>query len=295
MGPKGPDCRSGRTKTCASKSAASGPRASRDRSPGAAAVRGRPASPLRQWRAHTARPSGARHLGDPQEPGEDDKGRFGHTLVPIVDRLGQVLGLPTGCLRPEPHSVLVYAPGQFFVQHQDSEKDDSVVASLVVSLPPMFTGGALEVHHRSRIATYRGSKKALSFVAFYSDCRHPDQAGPLRSPGRVHLQLAATGSRQRRESPRTPSSPASSQVAFEEHFAAPDAPDRLVYLLGHEYTSRGLDWSRLKGTDVRSAGRLRVAAEQAGCEAALGLVDVHETWDALEVEARWGRSRYRGW
>ncbi len=170
-----------------------------------------------------------------------------------------------------------------------------MVASLVVSLPPMFTGGALEVHHRSRIATYRGSKKALSFVAFYSDCRHQIKA--VRSGHRVLLTYNLLLQGRANVSGVAPDPELNGELAgcVEEHFAAPDAPDRLVYLLGHEYTSRGLDWSRLKGTDVRSAGRLRVAAEQAGCEAALGLVDVHETWDALEVEARWGRSRYRGW
>lgn len=115
-----------------------------------------------------------------------DKRRFDHTLVPVVDRLGQDIGLPAGWrLRAELHSVLVYAPGQFFARHQDSEKDDSMVASLVVSLPSTFTGGALEVHHDDWIATYRGSKTALSFVAFYSDCRH--QIKPVRSGHRAVL------------------------------------------------------------------------------------------------------------
>lgn len=86
-----------------------------------------------------------------------DKRRFDQTLVPVVDKLGGDLGLPAGRLRAELHSVLVYAPGQFFVQHQDAEKDDTMVGSLVVGLPSTFTGGALEVHHDSRTATYRGS------------------------------------------------------------------------------------------------------------------------------------------
>ncbi len=224
-----------------------------------------------------------------------DKRRFDQTLVPVVDRLGQDLGLPAGRLRAELHSVLVYAPGQFFVQHQDSEKDDSMVASLVVSLPSTFTGGALEVHHDGRIATYRGSKKALSFVAFYPDCRH--QIKPVRSGHRVVLTYNLLLRANSDVSGIDPDPELTGQLAscIEEHFTAPDAPGRLAYLLDHEYTPRGLGWSRLKGADHRSAGLLRAAAQQAGCDATLGLVDVHETWDAFEVERRWGRSRYRRW
>jgi hypothetical protein len=41
------------------------------------------------------------------------------------------------------------------------------------------------VRDRGQIATYRGSKKALSFVAFYSDCRH--EVKPVRAGYRVVL------------------------------------------------------------------------------------------------------------
>ena len=120
-----------------------------------------------------------------------DKRRFDQTLLPVLDRLGRNLGLPSGrTLRAEFHSILVYAPGQFFVAHQDSEKDDAMIGSLVVGLPSTFKGGALEVQHAGQTATYRGSTKALSFVAFYGDCHH--QVKPVRSgyPGRAHLQPA---------------------------------------------------------------------------------------------------------
>lgn len=225
-----------------------------------------------------------------------DKRRFDRTLLTVVDGLREDLGLPAGCrLRPELHSVLVYAPGQFFVQHQDSEKDDGMVASLVVGLPSAFTGGALQIRHDGQTAAYRGSKKALSFVAFYCDCRH--EIKPVRSGHRVVLtyDLLIDGDT------ATPTGSTDRELAgelaalVEEHFAGPDAPKRLAYLLDHEYTARGLDWSRLKGVDARSAGLLRAAAELAGCDATLGLVDVHETWDAFEADPPWRRSRWRRW
>jgi hypothetical protein len=43
-------------------------------------------------------------------------------------------------------------------------------------------------------------------------------------------------------------------------------PNRLVYLLDHEYTPRGLNWRRLKGADSRRVALLRAAAGKAGCE-----------------------------
>ena len=62
-------------------------------------------------------------------------------------------------------------------------------------------------------------------------------------------------------------------------------PNRLVFLLDHEYTQQGLSWNRLKGADAERAALLRAAAERAaaeraGCEAVLALSEVTETWDA---------------
>ena len=228
-----------------------------------------------------------------------DKRRWDQTLLPVLERLGRDLGLPSGStLKAEFHSMLVYAPGQFFVQHQDSEKADAMVGSLVVGLPSTFSGGALEVQHRGETGTYRGSKKALSFVAFYSDCRH--QVKPVTSGYRVVFTYNLLLGSGRAAAPPTPESELVGRLArcLDEHFRQPGAPDRLVYLLDHEYTPRGLDWSRLKGGDAQQVELLGAAAEEAGCEVVLALADVHETWSAYEPEYRrsWhGRSRHGGW
>ncbi|HEX4108599.1 MAG TPA: 2OG-Fe(II) oxygenase [Solirubrobacteraceae bacterium] len=229
-----------------------------------------------------------------------DKRRWNRTLQPVLDRLRQEIGLPSGrTLRAELHSMLVYAPGQFFLEHQDSEKDDAMVGSLVVGLPSTFKGGALEVRHGGRVATYRGSKKALSFVAFYSDCRH--QVKPVRAGYRVALtyNLLLGDRAAASDVDLDPELVGGVARCLEEHFAAPDGPDRLVYLLDHEYTRRGLDRSRLKGADAERATFLAAAAERANCEAVLALADVHETWSAYDSDERWyGRSgggRWHDW
>lgn len=228
-----------------------------------------------------------------------DQRRWNQTLLPVLDRVGRDLGLPSGCtLRAELHAMLVYARGQFFVEHQDSEKDDEMVGTLVVGLPSAFRGGALEVRHRGETATFRGSKKALSFVAFYSDCRH--EVRPVTAGYRVVLtyNLLLRGGMGASVVEPDPELVGSLAGCLDEHFASPGSPVRLVYLLDHEYTRRGLDWSRLKGADARRVALLGAAAERAGCEIVLALADVHETWSASEADGpeRWyRRSRYGRW
>ena len=108
------------------------------------------------------------------------------TLAAVLDGVRDELGLPpTTKLRAGLHAMLVYGKGQFFLPHQDSEKDDAMVGTLVVSLPSAHAGGELAVEHCGESVTYRASKEHLSFVAFYADCRH--EVKPVKSGHRVTL------------------------------------------------------------------------------------------------------------
>ena len=94
-------------------------------------------------------------------------------LKDILATAKDELGLPhAATLTADLHSFLVYQPNQFFLAHQDSEKDDSMVGTLVVTLPSRYAGGELVVGHNEESKTYWGSRTALSLVAFYADCRH---------------------------------------------------------------------------------------------------------------------------
>ena len=253
------------------------------------------------------------------------------------------LGLPrTSRLRAELHSMLVYGKGQFFLPHQDSEKDDAMVGTLVVSLPSAHTGGELVIDHAGQINAYRASKEELTFVAFYADCRH--QVTPVRSGYRVTLTfnlLSAAEAQAPEADPAielvhcltehfttpvtrvvialrgglwsssatipgesTPDSDIAHRRKFtthgwiveklrkdrykpgpkmrgSPHYGSRDLgpPNRLVFLLDHEYTQRGLSWRRLKGRRrgaCRSgarrggAGRVRVGARARRGEGDLG-------------------------
>ncbi|HVM02407.1 MAG TPA: 2OG-Fe(II) oxygenase [Acidimicrobiales bacterium] len=242
-----------------------------------------------------------------------DKRRWDKTLVPVLDLLGRDLGIPSGCrLEAELHSMLVYGPGQFFAPHQDSERDDAMVGSLVVTLPSSFTGGVLVVRHGGETATYRSLKGSLSLVAFYADCRH--EVRPVKSGHRItltydlHLRGEPAGAATSGVPPATVDAAAG---CVDDHFTtalpppgrSPDAaggdpPRRLAYLLDHEYTARGLSWSRLKGDDAVRAAVLREAADRTDCDAVLALADVHETWSCFEPEWErpwYARRRYGRW
>ncbi|GAA0971795.1 hypothetical protein GCM10009555_023620 [Acrocarpospora macrocephala] len=210
----------------------------------------------------------------------------------VLEVMRDELGLPPHCeLTPDFHSMLVYETGQFFVTHQDSEKDDSMVGTLVVTLPSAHTGGELLIEHRGQTAEYRGSKVAVSLVAFYADCRH--QVLPVKTGNRITLtyNLLLTG-----DSSASAEDTLAGELAacLDEHFATPvtlaygggqaDPPTRLAYLLDHEYTARGLSWSRLKGADADRAALLRAAADKAGCDVVLALAEIQETWDAIDSD-----------
>ena len=214
-------------------------------------------------------------------------------MARALEHFRDELGLPrTSRLRAELHSMLpVYGKGQFFLPHQDSEKSSAMVGTLVVSLPSAHTGGELVIDHAGQSTTYRASKDELAFVGFYPDCRH--QVTPVRSGYRVTLTvnlLSATEPVASEADPTTELDALPDRALHDtrhpEGTEASDLnpPNRLVFLLDHEYTQRGLNWHRLKGADAERARRVRAAADRAGCEAVLALAEVKETWDALPAD-----------
>jgi len=209
------------------------------------------------------------------------------------------LCLPAGSrLRAELHSLLVYGKGQFFLPHQDSEKHDEMVATLVVALPSVHSGGELVVDDGGTERTYRGSRDDLVLVAFYADRRH--EVRPVRSGYRVTLtfNLMLTD-------PTPPSDAGPVEQAahhLTDHFTSPaisryggrdlGEPTRLAFLLDHEYSQKGLGAQRFKGADAERARLLQAAAEQAGCDTVLALAEIKETWDAIPAGESWGYGGY---
>jgi predicted 2-oxoglutarate/Fe(II)-dependent dioxygenase YbiX len=209
------------------------------------------------------------------------------------------LGLPpSSVLRAELHSLLVYGRGQFFRAHQDSEKHDDMVATLVVSLPSVHSGGELVVDDGGTERTFFSSRNELVLVAFYTDRRH--EVKPVRSGYRVTLtfNLLLTGPTQTCDA--GPVELAAHHLT--EHFTtrAPlgcdgddlGEPTRLAFLLDHEYTQAGLRSGLFKGADFERVSVLREAAERAGCEIVFALAEIKETHNAHPAGEPW---RYEGY
>ena len=224
-------------------------------------------------------------------------------LADVLDTVKEDLGLPNAAeLDVDLHSLLVYEPNQFFLKHQDTEKTDEMIGTLVVTLPSAYSGGELMIGKGEDWKAYRGSRDSLSLVAFYADCQH--EVLKLRSGYRITLtyNLMLRGD----IAPlQEGDAGAVAELAglLREHFGTPathswghrraDPPRRLVYLLDHEYTPRALKWTRMKGADARRVPLLREAAEAIGCEAILGLADVRTTHDAWPADEGYGYRRRR--
>lgn len=219
-----------------------------------------------------------------------------NTLAQALQRIRHDLRLPAGCqLDAQLHNLLVYAPGQFFSPHQDSEKVDGMLGSLVVTLPSAFTGGEFIVSHQGQKIRTRSSTSKLGLVAFYADCQH--EVRPVKQGYRVVLtyNLIAHGSLPTATAPEKTIAVLSEAV---DKFLSPPSlprggqrPNRLVYLLDHQYTPRSLSWSHLKGADATRCAALRQAARQLGLEVFLALAEAHESWTAYadnDTDNRWG-------
>lgn len=189
----------------------------------------------------------------------------------------------------------------FFLAHRDAEKTTDMVATLVVLLPASFRGGASVItHERERVVVPGGSTRDLTFIAFFADCAH--EVKPVTSGHRVALTYELRLSGKPAARPQDPSVVREIRELVDDHFDTPvpmgyrredAAPDRLVYLLDHQYTPRGLSWRRLKGTDAARAATLRSVADDADCEVQLATAEVHEKW-GCEPEVDYGRRRWRG-
>ncbi len=240
-----------------------------------------------------------------------DAQKWGGTLSPALAKIRKALGLPEdGKIAAEFDKMLVYGPGQFFAAHQDSEKANDMVGSLVVQLPSSSTGGSVVVQHHGEKKTFKGAKRGpsdLSLLAFYADCHH--EVKPIASGYRVVLTYRLHF----RPTTAKASSSSNSSASIDDlcesvsaYFATPvvprysnpepQKPDRLIYLLDHEYTEKSLAWTRLKNGDRLRISALQDAADRLDCESYLVLADVHENWtcgdDGADYDGWRGRRRY---
>jgi len=216
-----------------------------------------------------------------------DEEKFAAFLSKIQDQLG----LPEKAkLTAHLHNMLIYGPGQFFKPHQDSEKLNGMVASLIIVLPSPHIGGDVVVtqeKEKHRFSSQQLKADNLRCVAFYSDCFH--EAEPVVQGDRVVLtyNLVLEPADDFLEYPDCPELEADLREYFEKSSA--DKPTSfLAYLLDHSYTEHSARFPLLKGKDSDIALALRSAAKKLELIPRLALVDIHESWT---TEGDYGYSR----
>ena len=182
-------------------------------------------------------------------------------IASILDEVKQHLGLEECKLSAHLYKLLLYEKGSFFLPHQDGERLDAMVATLIVALPSAHEGGELVVRHEGREYEIAFSGAAsgleLSWAAFYADCSH--EVGPLRSGYRLCLVYNVTLARSRRRRKRigAPSYGAVTARVAEllGAWRETDETQKRAVTLEHAYTQDGLTLDRLKGADRARAPR----------------------------------------
>jgi hypothetical protein len=205
----------------------------------------------------------------------------------IVAQVREELGLKKQKLQAHLYDLLLYEPGGFFLPHQDGEKLERMVATLVIVLPSEHEGGELVVRHEGReeiVDFTTGSNPfEIHFAAFYADCEH--EIRPLRQGYRLCLvyNLTLVQGKKGMEAPR-----ASEHVAAVAGLLSQWAKDplarKLAITLEHQYTEKGLAWDTLKGVDRAVATVLNEAAHRAGCKTYLALLTLWESGSAEEPD-----------
>lgn len=206
-------------------------------------------------------------------------------LNQMLNYMREQLGLAQDTiLRPHLHNLLIYGPGQFFKPHQDSEKLDGMVATLIIVLPSPHIGGDLIVQHKQHNACFESESimpQSLKCAAFYADCQH--EVKLVKQGYRIALTynlVLESKSESKALISKKHHNPALI-AALKEYFSnglEDSDPTSLVYLLDHSYSEHSLRWPLLKGNDQSTALALKTAAYELKLIPHLALTEIHQSW-----------------
>ena len=208
-------------------------------------------------------------------------GGWPETFRGILEAVTTGLGCPSGSLNAEPYKLLIYESGGFFAAHRDTEKADGMIGTLSISLPTEGAGGELIVRHLDQEVSLdmnASDPSELAYAAFYADCAH--ETRPVREGCRLSLVFNLCLGPKDRKTPRHAPDHSSQIQEVTEHLIRwrdeESGPDKLVWLLDHDYSEAGLSWDVLKNADSTLAGVLKKAADQADCEIHAAILHIED-------------------
>ena len=204
----------------------------------------------------------------------------------------EILDLQGQTLIAHPYKLLLYEAGSFFLRHQDSEKEDGMVATMAITLPSSHQGGELTITHGNQSVCIDFSAEAKRYdfqsVLFYADCQH--EIAPLRAGHRLVLtyNICLKGARGL-NSPDFAEQEQALTALFTQWKSNLNGGDTKYQLisLDHQYSADGFSLDTLKGVDRSRADALLHAAGQADCEAYICLLETYElfqAWDENDLD-----------
>ena len=203
---------------------------------------------------------------------------FDHMLHQVRSDLGLA---NEQTLRAHLHNLLIYNKGQFFKKHQDTEKLDGMVATMVIVLPSAHIGGDLVVYHGDENQTFSSehlSTDKLKCFAFYADCQHEVQKVTQGNRAVLTFNLVLDSAEKKQDIPSNKKLETALLDYFPDKGHITEEPIKLAFFLDHEYTQHSLKWNMLKGNDHKNAQALLNAAKNLDLVPHLALVEIHECW-----------------
>jgi len=208
-------------------------------------------------------------------------------LRTTLQRCEKRLDLEGQTLIAHPYKLLLYEAGSFFLPHQDSEKEDGMVATLIIALPSAHEGGELVISHRGKSVSidFSDVTKRYDFQSafFYADCHH--EILPVKEGYRLVLTYNICLKGQRKLNTFDFSAQRKTLSKVFNHWKnslRTDDEKQLVISLNHQYSEHGFSLNSLKGIDRSRADVLLHAAEKAGCNAYICLIEKYQMYTAWE-------------
>ena len=207
------------------------------------------------------------------------------TFARILVMAAEGLGYPADRVDANLYKLLIYEHGGFFSPHRDSEKEDGMIATLSVSLPVVGKGGALVIRHGDRESVVEMNVEEpseIAFAAFYADCLH--EVRPVVEGHRLSLVFNLRVRPDDTDTPRLAPDYNDQFNQIAQHLVKRQesglTPDKLVWMLEHEYSKAGLSFDALKNADATKAAVLVAAAERAGWDIFAAIIHIHEEGSA---------------
>jgi hypothetical protein len=172
----------------------------------------------------------------------------------IAVRLGYV-EVPLQCVL---YKLLVYGEGGHFLKHQDTEKEDGMIATLVIQPPSAHEGGDLVVYRGGDVTFRHDFGKGSGMAAFlphyavhYADAEHALEE--VTKGYRLVLVYSLCLPKTMRHLGKRVDTPLSEDLANAISNMGEEGDDSFVLLLDHEYTEKSLRYlgsGALKGGDA---------------------------------------------